>query len=223
MPELAYSDNDIRHRVIGNLSYRKEFAKAVALQFTLAGQSQNQGRYSYVVNGDLNGDGLTANDLMYIPKNTGEMNFEQYTSGTTVFTVDAQKAAFEKFINNDRYLSSHRGEYALRNGAMYFMVPRFDFSTVLEFFTNIGKQRHTIQLRADIFNVGNMLNPSWGVGYNVNNASPLTLGSRTFNPITNQPLYRMVPVNGSLEYSTFRRGASLFDVWQAQFGVRYSF
>ncbi len=224
MPELAYSDNDIRHRVIGNLSYRKEFAKAVALQFTLAGQSQNQGRFSYVVNGDLNGDGLTSNDLMYIPKNKDEMNFEQYTSGTTVFTVDAQKDAFEKFITNDSYLNSNRGGYALRNGALFLMVPRFDFSTVLEFFTNIGKQRHTIQLRADIFNVGNMLNPSWGVGYNVNNSSPLVVnGAKTFNPITNQPIYRMAPVNGSLDYSTFRRGASIFDVWQAQFGVRYSF
>jgi hypothetical protein len=69
-----------------------------------------------------------------------------------------------------------------------------------------------------------MLNPSWGVGYNVNNSSPLVVnGAKTFNPITNQPIYRMAPVNGSLDYATFRRGASIFDVWQAQFGVRYSF
>jgi len=220
---MSMSDNDIPHRIIGNITYRKEFAKAFALQFTLAGQSQTQGRYSYLMNFDLNGDGIANNDLLYIPKSKDEMNFEQYTSGTTVFTVDAQKEAFEKYINNDDYLSKHRGEYAQRNGALYLMVPRFDFSTVLEIFSNIGKKRHTIQLRADIFNFGNMINPSWGVGYVVNNPSILNSGSKTFNPITNQPIYRLAPLNGSLDYTTYRRGASILDVWQAQFGVRYSF
>jgi len=220
---MTISDNNIPHRIIGNITYRKEFAKAFALQFTLAGQSQTQGHYSYVMNFDLNGDGIANNDLIYIPKNKDEMNFEQYTSGTTVFTVDAQKQAFEKYITNDSYLSSHRGEYAKRNGALYLMVPRFDFSTVLEIFSNIGKKRHTIQLRADIFNFGNMINPAWGVGYIVNNSSLLTAGSKTFNPVTNQPIYRLAPLNGTLDYATYRRGASILDVWQAQFGVRYSF
>jgi len=220
LPDLSFSDNDIRHRVIGNITYRKEFAKTTALQFTLGGQSQNQGRYSYTVNGDLNGDGNQSNDLVYIPRNTGEMNFEQYVASGVTYTVAAQKAAFEKFITNDPYLKNNRGSYASRNGANFFMVPRFDFSAVLEIFRNIGKERHTIQLRADVFNVGNMLNSSWGVGYNTNNSSPISLGSRTFDPLTNQPLYRMATVNGSLDYSTFRRGTSLFDVWQAQFGVR---
>jgi hypothetical protein len=223
LPDLTFSDNDIRHRVIGNVTYRKEFAKTTAIQFTLGGQSQNQGRYSYTVNGDLNGDGNQSNDLIYIPRNTGEMNFEQYTASGVTYTVAAQKAAFEKFITNDPYLKNNRGSYAARNGANFFMVPRFDFSAVLEIFRNIGKERHTIQLRADIFNVGNMLNSSWGVGYNTNNSSPISLGSKTFDPLTNQPLYRMATVNGSLDYSTFRMGTSLFDVWQAQFGVRYSF
>jgi hypothetical protein len=223
LPDLTFSDNDIRHRIIGNVTYRKELANTMALQFTLGGQSQNQGRYSYTVNGDLNGDGNQSNDLIYIPKNTGEMNFEQYTASGVTYTVAAQKAAFENFITNDPYLKGNRGSYAQRNGASFFMVPRFDFSTVLEIFRNIGKQRHTIQLRADIFNVTNLLNSKLGVGYNVNNSSPISLGSKTFDPVTNQPIYRMAAVNGSLDYKTFRLGTSLFDVWQAQFGVRYSF
>ncbi len=222
-PYLSYSDYDTRHRVIGTMSYRKEIAKTMAIQFNLGAQTQNQGRYSYTVNGDLNGDGISGNDLLYIPRNTSEMNFEQFTSGGVTYTPDQQKGYFERFIANDPYLKNHRGEYAQRNGGLYFMVPRFDLSSVLEIFQNIGKQRHTIQLRADIFNIGNMFNSSWGVGYNVNTTTPIKVASKTFDPVTNQPLYQMVPVNGSIEYATFRRGASLFDVWQAQLGLRYTF
>jgi hypothetical protein len=224
--ELTFSDNDIRHRIIGNLNFRKEFARHTAIQVSLAGQSQTQGRYSYTFSGDMNGDGVAGNDLIYIPRDKSEMYFLQYTANNVTYTVDAQKAAFEKYIQQDPYLRNNRGSYVDRNGPVLPMVTRFDLSTMLEFFTNIGKQRHTIQLRADIFNIGNLINPAWGVGYVVNNTSPLSAqGYNVSNadyPI-GAPVYRMNNLNNSLDYTTTRRGTSLIDVWQAQFGVRYIF
>lgn len=224
-PDIAFSDNDIRHRVIGYLSYRKEVFNTAAFQVTLAGQSQNQGRVSYVTSGDLNGDGLAGNDLIYVPRDKSEMNFQQYTATvnnqTVTYTVAAQQDAFEAYINQDSYLRTRRGQYAERNGLLLPMVTRFDLSAMLEFFHKFGKNRHTIQLRADVFNVGNLINSAWGVGYQVNNAAPLA--ARGFTPSTGAPLYRMNTVNNSLTYSTTRRGTSLIDVWQAQFGIRYIF
>jgi hypothetical protein len=85
----------------------------------------------------------------------------------------------------------------------------------------VGKSRHTIQFRADIFNIGNMFNSSWGVGNVINNTAPLE--TRGYTPSTGEPLYRMTTVNGSLDYKTYRKGTSLIDIWQAQFGVRYIF
>jgi hypothetical protein len=40
LPDYSYSDQDTRHRVIGNITYRKEFAKAIAIQVSLFGQVQ---------------------------------------------------------------------------------------------------------------------------------------------------------------------------------------
>lgn len=224
-PDLSYSDNDLRNRFIGSLTYRKEIAKTAALQLMLVGQSQNQGRFSYTYSGDMNGDGISGNDLIYIPRNTSEMNFQTYTVGSganaVTYTAEQQAAAFDAYIAQDKYLSKNRGKVSERNGALLPMVTRFDLSAVLEVFRKIGKERHTIQFRADIFNVGNMIKNSWGVGYVVNNSSPLA--SRGYDPNTGQPIFRMNLVNNSLNYSTTRRGTGLIDVWQAQFGIRYSF
>lgn len=225
--DIAFSDNEIRNRAIGNVNYRIELGKSAALQFSLFGQSQNQGRYSYTYSGDMNGDGLSGNDLMYVPRDKSEMNFVPYTSSFTATSaqglaqIEEQKNAFDAFINQNPYLSKIRGKVSERNGALMPYVVRFDFSTQLELFRNIGKNRNTIQLRADIFNVGNLLNSAWGVSNFVNTFSPLA--SSGVNSVTGIPQFKMNLVNNIPVYSTYRKSTSIGDVWQAQFGVRYIF
>ncbi|MFX6031652.1 hypothetical protein ABTE99_18940, partial [Acinetobacter baumannii] len=82
------------------------------------------------------------------------------------------------------------------------------------------KNRHTIQLRADIFNIGNMINHNSGVGYTFNTTQPLSAAGVDAN---GAPLFRMNRINNSLYYTTTRKGTSLSDVWSAQFGIRYIF
>jgi hypothetical protein len=219
LPDNSFSDNDTRHRVIGNITYRKEFAKAVALQVSLFGQSQSLGRFSYGYSNDMNGDGISGNDLMYIPKDQSEMNFDAIT-GATPFTVQQQKDAFEAYIQNNSYLKNHRGQVAQRNGVLMPMLTRFDLSTMVELFRKIGSQRHTIQFRADVFNIGNMLNHQWGVAHVINTTSPLAYSRVDAN---NMPYFKMNTVNNSLTYETYRKGTSIADVWQAQLGIRYIF
>ena len=228
LPDYSFSDNDTRHRVIGNITYRKEIAKTAAFQVSLFGQSQVQGRFSYGYSGDLNGDGITGNDLLYIPKDQSqaEMNFEEYTikinNVPTTFTIQQQKDAFEKFINQNGYLSSHRGQVSQRNGVLQPILTRLDLSTVVELFRNIGKNRHTIQFRADIFNVGNFINHKWGVADVINTTSPVAARQPAANN-PNVPVFRYNLLNNSLDYSTYRKGTSIADVWQGQLGVRYIF
>ncbi len=77
-------------------------------------------RVSYVFSGDMNGDGFSGNDLIYIPRDTSEMNFVQFThTNGRVFTAAEQATAFEAYIQQDEYLSSHRGQYAERGGAKH--------------------------------------------------------------------------------------------------------
>ena len=225
LPDYTFSDFDTRHRVIGNITYRKEIAKTVAIQFSLFGQAQSQGRFSYAYSGDMNGDGISGNDLIYIPRDNSqaEMNFEQYTATinnvVTTFTVQQQKDAFEAFIQQDGYLSKNRGQVSQRNGVLQPMLTRFDLSTMVELFHNFGKQKHTIQLRADVFNFGNMLNHKWGVADVINTSAPVAARPA----VNNVPVFRYNLVSNSLNYNTYRKGTSINDVWQAQLGIRYIF
>lgn len=256
LPDLAYSNNDQRHRIIGNIGYRKEVFKTAAFSVNLFGEARNLGRYSYTYAGDMNGDGNGNNDLIFVPANTAAMNFVDWidmrnTTDQTkwiTYTAQQQRDAFEAFINQDDYLKNRRGQYAERNGALLPWVLRFDLSATLEFFRKINGERHTIQLRADIFNVGNLINDNWGVARISNLSRVLDVTNIPVNPsgdtrVLNLPtgvsnsnssrsnpvydskgiLYRMVPVNNSLNYSSFRNSASLSDIWQMQLGVRYIF
>ncbi|MCX6210682.1 MAG: hypothetical protein NTZ59_14560, partial [Bacteroidetes bacterium] len=222
-PDIAYSDYDVRNRLIANLNYRKEVSKNVAIQFSLFYEGRNWGRLSYAYTGDMNGDGVTGNDLMFIPtaSQVQSMKFENYTLNGVVQTQSMQQTAFENYIQQDKYLSGRRGEYAERNGVLMPTVNRFDISAMVELFKNIGKDRHTVQLRADIFNVGNLINSNSGVAYVVNTTNPIAF--RAVDNTSGAPVFRMNAVNNSLNYSTDRKGTSTADVWQMQIGIRYIF
>jgi hypothetical protein len=219
--------------IIFNVGYRKEFSKVFAFSVNLFGESRSQGRYSFVYSNDFNGDGIAGNDLIYIPT-AEQVNFAQYTdnNGTTnttaddiTYTVQQQKDAFEKFVNSDSYLKSHRGQYMERNGGLLNRITRLDFSAMTEFFIKTGVEggkqtRHTLQFRCDIFNIGNMIRSKWGVGDILNNTAILRYDKLDANGV---PLYRMTTVNRSLDYAPTRKSAFISDVWQLQLGVRYYF
>jgi len=219
-PGLAFSDQDQRHRVIGAVSYRIEYLKALATTVSLFFQSNNLDRFSFFYNGDMNSDGAFANDLMYVPTNATDANeilFKDITNGPTA----AQQAeAFEAFIQNDEYLSSIRGQYTERNGAIRPWVSTLDLSVQQEFFLKVGARRHTLQARLDISNIGNMINDSWGVGTTIVNGSPLRFDSRNAE---GRPVYQFTQVAGAFPTKALDVSNNLIDVWQMQFGVRYIF
>jgi Carboxypeptidase regulatory-like domain len=227
-PDLSYSNNDQRNRFIANLTYRVEWLKRLGTTFSLFYESRTQGRYSYVYSGDFNGDQLNGNDLVYIPANKAETFFETFTdnNGTATtsdditFTPEQQQEAYWNYIQQDEYLSKRLGQYAERNGAILPMVTRMDLSITQDISQNFGKQKHSLQLRMDIFNIGNLLNQKNGVGDVVNNNA--LLAARGLNA-QGYPIFRMNTVNRSLNYATTRKSTNLGDVWQMQLGVRYTF
>lgn len=225
-PDLAFSDNDLRHRVIGSVSYRKEYAGFGATQISLFYQAQNQGRFSYTYSGDMNGDNVFGNDLLYVPNSANELTFLPITdrSGTVLFTPEQQEAAFEAYIAQDNYLNDRRGQYTERNGVLMPWVYRADLSLVQEFFVNTGGKRNTLQLRADVFNVGNLINNNWGVGQRYINRSPLIAAGTSAD---GAPQYRMatlgIGANQTLLNSTYQTSITQNDVWTAQLGIRYIF
>jgi outer membrane receptor protein involved in Fe transport len=218
-PPVANSSAFPGHRVFLAGSYRLEYLKFGATTFSFFWQGYTNGVSSYTYAGDLNSDLGTSNDLIYIPRDTSEMNFQPIT-GSVPFTAEQQAAAWDAYIQQDSYLSQHRGEYAERNGVVYPMVFRLDFSVAQDLFKNLGGARHSLQFRADFLNFSNLLNHDWGVGQRLVNAQPLT------NPGVDsqgRATYRLRVVNNALMNKTWETTAGLSDVYQIQFSLRYTF
>ena len=239
---LQYSDNDLRHRIVGMLNYRLNYGGKFggSTAFSLGMVSASGGKISYTLNQDLNGDGQNSNDLIFVPNKASDLTFAPLTVGSgsaaVVYSPEQQQAAFDSYINGNKYLKSRRGQFAERNGGAYPWLTRFDFTVIQEFYIAVGKKgkRNTIQLRGDILNVGNLLNDSWGLG----NVATAQSSTGISNPIalasvsaTGVPSYRIATqsikdgdVNKTiLLRDSFTPNVSVNNVWQAQIGIRYIF
>jgi hypothetical protein len=218
---LSYSDFDQRHRVIAAGSYRKNWGKNAATTVSLFYQGYNQGRTSFSVIGDLNGDLLAANDLLYVPTavQLDAMDFADITSGgNVVFTAADQKAAFETYITSNEYLNSIRGQFTERNALVLPWLNLFDLNLVQDFSVKVGGKKQNLQLRADFYNIGNMINSSWGVSDRIVMNRPLT-----YTKVDGEYKYQFTRTAGELRTEIYDPSVTLGDVWQMQLGIRYSF
>jgi hypothetical protein len=227
----SYADNDMRHRIIGFINYRKEYGNKMGGATTVTlGMTSNSGtKISYSSSGDMNGDSQNNNELIYIPESADEITFEQFTVGSKTFTVADQQAAFDAFIDSDEYLSSRRGKYTERNGQELPWLTRFDFAIAQDFFIKVGpnQKKNAFQIRLDILNVGNLLNNSWGVSYTPVTASPLAYRSTTAGVPTFRLATQNILVDGNPETilvrDAFVKSITVNNAWQGQLSLRYTF
>jgi hypothetical protein len=231
-PALGNSDGTQGHRVYVLGSFSRSYfgwtATTISAFWEARTAVQNFSTVgSYVFAQDMNGDGGGGSDLIYIPRDTSEMNFVAFTASGRTFTAAEQAAAFEAYIQQDPYLNGHRGEYAKRGGLFMPMFNRLDLSISQDIFRNIGGQRNAGQIRVDINNFGNLLNSDWGVSERtvVSGTQANGIGILTNPAIDAQgrPTYRMAVVNGQLPTSTFQTNTRLEDVYQFMVSFRYSF
>jgi hypothetical protein len=224
-PTLGYAGFVVPDRVVGTFSYRKEFFKHLGTTLSLVYEGGIQGRFSYTYSSDFNRDG-TNFDLIYIPRNASEIDFVAQTVNGVAYSAQQQSDLFFAYIEQDKYLRAHKGQYAERNGAQLPWRSQWDVKILQDVFTNIGKNRNTIQFSLDIFNFANLLNNKWGELKTVNassllvpqNVAALTPGAGGARPTFRLALDRGVPVT-----STFRDNVSVFSTYSMQFGFRYIF
>eukprot|EP00825_Cyclidium_porcatum_P007801 TRINITY_DN13914_c0_g1_i3.p2 TRINITY_DN13914_c0_g1~~TRINITY_DN13914_c0_g1_i3.p2 ORF type:complete len:129 (+),score=8.77 TRINITY_DN13914_c0_g1_i3:3-389(+) len=65
--ELGYSAGSFPSRLLLSASYSKTFFDMTTSSVGIVYQRYSPFRYSYTYYGDLNGDGITQNDLVFIP------------------------------------------------------------------------------------------------------------------------------------------------------------
>nr|GFC62114.1 hypothetical protein [Tanacetum cinerariifolium] len=145
----------------------------------------------------------------------------------------------DAYISQDPYLSKHRGEYMQRNGAQNPWQHQVDIKLLQDIFTNIGKDRNTLQLTVDIFNVGNLINKNWGRAQFANRTALLSY--QGYNS-AGQPVFTfpylvaptvtrgsgttpgVISAAGTPLSTTYRDDVtSLASRWQMQLGIRYIF
>ncbi|HTL07066.1 MAG TPA: hypothetical protein VL307_02375, partial [Chitinophagaceae bacterium] len=218
--QLSYSQFAVPHRIVATFSYRFEYFKHLGSTFTFFYDGSSLGTYSYIYNQDLNQDGNSA-DLMYIPKDPSEIRFTNLAaSGTTpAFTAQQQSDAFFQLISKDKYLRSHMGQTAERNAARLPFYHRVDFNFQQDLFTNIGKNRNTLQFNASVINFLNLLNHDWGVKKQIIVSNPLRVVSVT----NGVPTYTLATFNGDLVRTPYINTNSTSTTWGIQLGVKYIF
>ncbi len=226
LPGLSYSEFGQRHRITAAGSYPVDWSDKLRTTFGLFFEAAEGGvftagggnRFSFLYAGDVNGDGTGGNDLIYIPRNEGEINLDprELPDGSTVSPAQ-QWQQLNAFIEQDKYLSKHRGEIAERMGLLGQWYQTLDLRILQDFVFTQGANAHTLQLSVDFLNFLNLLNSSWGVRQ-VPSAAALSPLLLTRVDDDGEPVFNFT---GPSE--TWVDDLSEFSRWRIQLGLRYLF
>lgn len=216
-PKLATSDYEIRDRLFASLAYSHEFFKGAPTTISLFYNGQTGFPYSFIVYGDINGDGFDQNDLFYIPKNSSDIELGTVANGAYVPASQSMYNDLNSFIENNDYLKSHRGQIAQRNATRNPWSDDVDLKISQDIPAFEGT--HHFQISLDILNFLNLLNHKWGWVQ--------TTGYNTYQIVKKEGVD---PSNGHIVYS-FSKPANntpftndnLLSRWYMQLGLRYTF
>jgi hypothetical protein len=207
--EVASNSNYlVRDRVSANMTWSRAFVGNYRTSVGLFYEGRKGKPYSWTYINDLNGDGVSGNDLMYIPRGPG--------SGEVAFRTPDDEARFWQVVESIPELSSSKGSVVGRNTSFAPWVNSFDLRVSQEF-AGFAKG-HKSSLTFDLLNVGNLLNKRWGrineVGFPSN---------RSFvNYVGVDSAGRYVYSTGATEdYVT--RQESGESQWAAQITLKYEF
>lgn len=221
---LGISLNDLPHRLVAALTWTAPWRRwPTRFAFYYVGESGSP--FTYLATGagrrgDLNVDGSSANDPIYIPRSafdTTEIRFEPFArevSGS-LETVSAaqQAAAFERFMDETPCLRRQRGRIAARNSCR----EPWTHTTIASIRQGIPLGHQVLEVELDAFNLLNLLSDTWG---RVQLARPRVLEHVGQEPDAgggSQPVFRFDP--GFARWETLAAESA----FQLQVAARYRF
>lgn len=157
--------------------------------------------------GDLNADGTNANDPVYVPRDATDPG-EIVLDGAD---WAAQAEALERFIRNTPCLARQRGTIVKRNSCRGPWVNMSNASVRQSLQTIRGRD---LSLQLEIFNVLNLLNPSWGLFRIPNTALLQHVGQASDSA---EPMFRFDAASAGTS------SRNLESAYQLQVSLRYSF
>jgi hypothetical protein len=219
------SDFDPGHKV--SLQFFKKImhtGKKHATSFSLLYTAKTGPRVSFVYSGKAaTGDAGIQGfyDLIYIPTTAdfANMIFLPNTVDGITYSPQQQKQALDIYIERNKYLREHRGQFAERNGSCMPFSHQVNLKIIQDFLVKSGAG---LQLSFDIFNLLNLVNRKWGQLYSVpyNQVPLLEFAGYTGNWV---PQYRFDP---ELLLSSPSRNTSSgwgqHANWGCQLGLRFT-
>ena len=210
--EVGRSDFEIKHRLQFTLSRRFEFYKGWDTKASLYYEGHTGNPFSYAYTGDTNGDGVTNNDLVYVP--TGPSDARVDFSGMTA----AQQSSFFDFLNSSG-LVKYAGGAAPRNAFTQPWINQLD----LRFTQKIPIYKPAeLELFLDFSNFGYWLSRHYfgnvSLLTNTNNAVYYRrlMGAATYNATGQiRPTYTAAPTDVVIDNVASR--------WRIQFGATLRF
>lgn len=210
-PGLASSNFDIRHRIVLNINYNKTWNVKWNTTVGLFGSAQSGSPFTYgIVNNSIQGLPQQVS-LVYIPRAADAVKF---------FQDEQQAAAFNQYIDGDKYLRSRRGDFTERNAGRTPWNIQADLHFAQEY--HFSKDQF-ITFTVEVINITNLLNSNWGKVY----FSPNTFNSTASVGLT--PAFSAKQNPGNYPVYTYENPGKPYAVdffnsrAQVQMGMRYSF
>jgi len=235
----SVSDFSPGHKITVFASKKLEYVrKMLATTISLFYTGQSGAPFSFVYQqgsssnpGPVRDDPSGGNDLIYIPtaSELQSQTFLSNTVGSTTYTPQQQKDALETYIQNNKYLRTHRGQFAGRNQSRLPFTHVIDLKIAQDFNVKISSRIVSFQVTWDVFNFTNMLNRNWGRTYFVSNDNITVINFAGYvNSTTNfTPQYRFNPIlaqPNSLANLSSGNAAPIFNPrWTSQIGLRLNF
>ncbi|MBC9913023.1 TonB-dependent receptor [Chitinophaga varians] len=224
-PDLAYSNFDIRHRIVVHVDYRKAWDKKWTSTFSLFVSAQSGSPFTYgIVNNSIQGLPQQVS-LVYIPQAAEAARyFQDYTdAGGNAVTAAAQAEAFNRYVDGNAYLRSRRGNFTERNAGRTPWNTQADFHFGQEYHFSDRPGSSFLTFTLDVMNLTNLLNKDWGRVYFSPNTfnSTASVGLTPFYPgrqsKENYPVYMFADPGKPYAVDFFNSR------YQLQLGMRYSF
>ncbi|MFZ2491978.1 MAG: TonB-dependent receptor [Thermoanaerobaculia bacterium] len=211
-PEESRSAFETTHRFNMGASWNVQTGP-LAHTLGLYYNAQSGRPYSLLFGTDINGDGYSTNDLLYVPA-SGNVIVQKNSSSTWTATPEQQWVNYLAYAGVD-------GDDRL--------VERYElnepWSRQLDFHYEIGLpavRGSRVQVTADILNLLNMFDDEAGTVRYVSNQNFLPVTYVGQDTATGKPIYRERFANALAEGSQFST-ADLRSRWQARLGLRLTF
>lgn len=201
LSKMTYSNNQFRHKLVVYGSAPTFWGISVGARFSGIGGT----RYSMIVNGNLNGDFVSSNDLAYVydPNNAATPAYIQEGINSILNNPDAEQSLKD-------YIRKNFGKVAERNGGVNGFYGTLDLRLAKKFKTF---KNQNLEVSVDIFNVANMLSKDWGSGHILGNQYIYSI--KGFDQGNKQYTYN---VNANAGVSNLNGTP-----FQVQIGLRYGF